>query len=389
MFRRQTSAGARHRLKRYLNSRAAAWNNADRGNAVPDSSGLISRRALLASASIWASLRAAERNRIWPLEAIRGTVTPAELFFIRDHFDEPDLTLSDWSLKVEGKVAGALTLSFSDLLESPVRKLEAVLECAGNPAGGSAVSNGIWEGAGVAHLLSRARPAAGAKYVLLQGADTGSLASGLPALPYSRIVSLDRCLDENSLVAFKLNDRLLPRRLGFPARALLPGRYAMDSVKWLRRIVVLESESEAADFFRSGMDRYYARLVRTPGGQRREARVSEILVKSSIAYPAAGAKLPAAEHTVWGFAWTGHGVIGKVSLSVDGGQTWNEARLESASHPLTWVRWSYRWKAAPGVHTLVSRAFDQAGRGQPLARDAARDDGYELNWCAPVRCSAR
>ena len=123
----------------------------------------ISRRALLASASGLSLLRAAEQNRVSPLQAIRGTVTPANLFFTRSHFTEPDLSLSDWTLKIEGRVARPLEMNFSDLLESPASKLEAVLECAGNPAGGSAVSNGIWEGVAMAHLLARARPEAGAK----------------------------------------------------------------------------------------------------------------------------------------------------------------------------------------------------------------------------------
>jgi hypothetical protein len=37
----------------------------------------------------------------------------------------------------------------------------------------------------------------------------------------------------------------------------------------------------------------------------------------------------------------------------------------------------------------MSRATDDAGRQQPLARDPARKDGYELNYCAPVRCEVR
>src|SRR2546427_11794594 len=60
------------------------------------------------------------------------------------------------------------------------------------------------------------------------------------------------CLEESSLVAYKLNDRFLPLGNGFPARAVLPGWYAMDSVKWLRRIVVLGSQDEATEFHESG-----------------------------------------------------------------------------------------------------------------------------------------
>jgi DMSO/TMAO reductase YedYZ molybdopterin-dependent catalytic subunit len=323
-----------------------------------------------------------------PLQAIPGTVTPANLFFVRNHFDEPDLSLSTWTLKIEGRVARRLELSFSDLLESPASRIETVLECAGNPASGSAVSNGMWEGVPLAQLLERAKPQAGAAHVLLEGADTGSLAASFPARPYSQIVPLGKCLEENSLVAFKLNDRFLPRRNGFPARALLPGWYAMDSVKWLRRIVVLGSEGEeATGFYESGMDGYYVRLLRAVGAPHRAGRVSEILVKSVLAYPSDRAKLPAAEHSVWGFAWAAQSVIKKVELSTDGGRTWSVAKLESTPKPLTWVRWSYRWKAVPGEHMLLSRASDQAGRTQPLNPDPAREDGYELNWCAPVRCT--
>jgi hypothetical protein len=35
----------------------------------------------------------------------------------------------------------------------------------------------------------------------------------------------------------------------------------------------------------------------------------------------------------------------------------------------------------------MSRAIDDAGRAQPLKRDPSRKDGYELNFCTPVRCS--
>jgi hypothetical protein len=38
---------------------------------------------------------------------------------------------------------------------------------------------------------------------------------------------------------------------------------------------------------------------------------------------------------------------------------------------------------------LMSRAVDDAGCQQPLARDRSRRDSYELNFCAPVRCSVR
>src|SRR5712692_8930007 len=144
----------------------------------------LSRRAWLLSLGGVAILRGAEQNLVSPLAAISGTVTPANLFFVRDHFAEPDLSLATWTLRIEGSVARPVAVSFSDLLESPTSKMEAVLECAGNPASGFAVSNGIWEGVPLAHLLERAKPRGEAAYVLLEGADTGSLGQSSRALPY-------------------------------------------------------------------------------------------------------------------------------------------------------------------------------------------------------------
>src|SRR5947209_16970086 len=74
------------------------------------------------------------RNLSFPLQMLEGTVTPSDLFFVRDHFSEPELSLSDWRLKLEGRVAHPTQLTLADLLELPAKKVEAVLECAGNTA---------------------------------------------------------------------------------------------------------------------------------------------------------------------------------------------------------------------------------------------------------------
>jgi hypothetical protein len=110
-------------------------------------------------------------------------------------------------------------------------------------------------------------------------------------------------------------------------------------------------------------------------------------VKSVISYPPSEAKLVSATHPISGYAWTGDGVIRRVQVSVDGGHTWSAAKLETTARRFSWVRWTYAWRANPGEHVLLSRAEDSAGNLQPLARDPERLDSYELNWCAPVRCT--
>jgi sulfane dehydrogenase subunit SoxC len=118
-------------------------------------------------------------------------------------------------------------------------------------------------------------------------------------------------------------------------------------------------------------------------------RLTEIQVKSAIAWPTDQLKLPAARHTIRGFAWTGAGTVRSVEISTDGGRSWAPARLDARPKPFIWVRWHYAWTAPAGDHVLLSRAVDDAGRRQPLERDRARKDGYELNYCAPVRCAVR
>jgi DMSO/TMAO reductase YedYZ molybdopterin-dependent catalytic subunit len=334
-----------------------------------------------------APARTEPQNLSFPLESIQGAVTPPDRFFVRDHFSEPELSLSSWKLKIEGRVTHPLALTLADIIESPTRKMEAVLECAGNAAGGSAVSNAVWEGVPMAHLLQQAGAAADAVSVVLEGADSGRLMPGSPSLPYCQVVPMEKCMRPESMVAFKLNDRFLAQKNGFPARALLPGWYAMDSVKWLQRMIVLGPADEPLSFQQSGMNKVYNRILEVSPGNRKVTRLSDILVKSAIAWPANDMKLPAARHVIRGFAWTGPGLVRGVEISTDAGNTWAPARLESRAKAFNWVRWNYAWNATAGDHVLMSRAVDDGGRQQPIKRDPMRKDGYELSFCAPVRCS--
>jgi hypothetical protein len=82
-------------------------------------------------------------------------------------------------------------------------------------------------------------------------------------------------------------------------------------------------------------------------------------------------------------------MIQGIGFSADGGRTWMPAKIEARPQPFTWVRWSLLWSAEPGEHVLMSRAIDDAGHQQPLARDPERKDFYELNFCTPTKCDVR
>jgi hypothetical protein len=54
-----------------------------------------------------------------------------------------------------------------------------------------------------------------------------------------------------------------------------------------------------------------------------------------------------------------------VDVSVDGGRTWQQARLREPNIALAWARWDLDWDARPGTHRLQARATDSAGNTQP------------------------
>ena len=344
----------------------------------------MTRRELLWLTAAGLLSGAEPQNLSYPLRSLEGTVTPSDMFFVRDHFQPPELSLGTWSLRIEGRVEHPYELNFSDLVELPSQKFEAFLECAGNPANGSAISNGVWEGAPMSALLKAARPATDAVFVLLEGADRGRLFPDRPSLPYTQIVPLEKCMDASSLVAYRLNGLALPKKNGFPARALLAGWYGMDSVKWLQRILLLNRDAAQTAFEQSGMNRVYNRV-----DKNQTTRLSAVQVKSAMAWPGDGARLPSARHLLWGFAWSGRAPIRHVEVTTDGGKQWMPADLSSRPAQCAWTRWTYAWTAKPGEYVLMSRAADQSGAQQPLQRDPLRKDRYELNWCAPVHCLVR
>ena len=88
--------------------------------------------------------------------------------------------------------------------------------------------------------------------------------------------------------------------------------------------------------------------------------------KSVITSPSGGQTLERRGfYEISGLAWSGHGKIAKVDVSVDGGESWLPARLQEPVLPksLTRFRAPWRWNGAPA--TLISRATDETGYVQP------------------------
>ncbi|MFN7919509.1 MAG: molybdopterin-dependent oxidoreductase [Bryobacteraceae bacterium] len=312
---------------------------------------------------------AAERSpevSAYDLSLLEDAPTPNELFFVREHNAAPRIGAAAWRLSV----GTAYEMGREELLAFPRTKSAVTLECAENPAGGGLVSHAVWEGVPLAQLLDRARPAASTRFVRLEGFDG-----------YERILPIEKARDGSVLVASRMNGELLPANHGGPARALVAGRYGMDSVKWLRKVELLDAAPASTG-------EYVRRTRSLLTGVTAGDPVGGMLVKSVFARPVDGAVLSGRTFTVRGAAWGEHAIV-KVELSADDGKAWSAAKL-GKQEPYCWTQWEWLWKIpAAGKHALIARATDAKGNVQPMERDSARVDPYEQNACQRVQVTAR
>ena len=310
------------------------------------------------------------------LTSLDTWITPTERFYIRNHFsDIPNLDSSKWQLVIEGEVRQPLTLSFSDVMAMPSEELAMTMECAGNsrsyltpPAEGlvfrhGAVSTARWKGVPFNALLERAGLKDSAVEVVFEGADNGREEEDGVAfdLPYRRSLPLDKARHPDILLAYEMNGEALTADHGFPLRVVVPGWYAMASVKWLTRVNVLDRPFDG--FFQQ---RRYVMINEGREDSLERQPVTALKVKSLITSPRHGEVIQPGPCAIRGFAWSGAGVVRKVEVSQDGGRSWQSATLLGESDPNTWRQWEFIWQAShPGHHIIMARATDSAGNTQP------------------------
>ena len=116
--------------------------------------------------------------------------------------------------------------------------------------------------------------------------------------------------------------------------------------------------------------------------------------KSIITRPSGGQKLGSPGfHEISGLAWTGHGKIRRVDVSVDGGKNWQMAQLQEPvlTRALTRFRLPWQWDGQPAV--IQSRAIDETGYVQPTFAEllAVRGENsfYHNNAIQPWRIDAQ
>ena len=179
---------------------------------------------------------------------------------------------------------------------------------------------------------------------------------------------MDEALRPDVLLAYEVNGQPLPPQHGFPLRLIVPGWYGMTHVKWLERITVLTEPFEGYQ---------QAKQYRTKQSEDELGDPVTRMLPRSLLIPPGIPDFPDRQRflapgpcTLEGRAWSGHGPVTRVEVSVDGGQSWADATLDEPTGEFGWRRWTYEWNdVEPGDYELCSRATDAAGNVQPHRRE--------------------
>jgi sulfane dehydrogenase subunit SoxC len=306
-----------------------------------------------------------------PLQELDGIITPNGLFYERHHGGVPEIDPAQHRLMVHGLVERPLVFTMEALRRFPSESHIYFLECSGNPSytaygKTAAEANGLvscaeWTGVPLKTVLEEAGLKKEAKWIIAEGADAAAM---------NRSIPIEKCLDDAMLVYSQNGERLRPEQ-GYPLRLLLPGYEGNMSIKWLRRLHVVAQPA----YTREETSKYTDLM---PDGKARKFSFY-MEAKSIITAPSGMQRLPGPGFCeIRGIAWSGHGKIARVDVSVDNGQTWQQAQLQDPvlTRAITRFRLPWHWDGRPAV--IMSRATDETGYVQPTLEDllAVRGPNY-------------
>ncbi|KAI0179077.1 Oxidoreductase, molybdopterin-binding domain-containing protein [Hypoxylon sp. FL1284] len=336
-------------------------------------------------------------------ELANSFLTPNDVFYVRNHMWVPVVEETDpdnHTITIELPDGESKTYSVKDLkTRFKQHVVTAVLQCSGNrrdhmtrhakKTNGlqwtvGAISCAKWEGVRLRDVLADAGldledPGEDAQHVQFSGLE--AYGASIPIAPV-----LDPLGDV--LLAFKMNDSPIPRDHGFPVRAIVPGHVAARCVKWVKKIVVCDDESDTTwqrrDYkcfgpneVQQDWDKYKAIQIMPVTSAITRTKLKSVGGQSDG--DAAGSANGLAVQ-VEGYAYSGGGrEIQRVDISIDGGETWDQAQLlddtqlQKGSKAWCWKRWKYEAKlpeALSGLDgksksTLLVKATDDAYNTQP------------------------
>lgn len=331
-----------------------------------------------------------------PAHLLNDFSTPNELIFVRNNGLAPIKPNPDnWELEISGESAQKkLVLSLQELKSKfKSYSYHLTLECGGNgrsefnpPAAGNQWSTGAvacskWTGVRLRDVLNYVGLKTDAVYVAYYGADT-HLSGDRSKEVISRGVPISKAMEDESLIAWAVNDKDIPLVNGYPLRLVFGGWPASCSGKWLRKIVIRNKVHDGAKMMGKSY-RIPCEPVE-PGAKVKDEDmciIESMPVKSLITYPKSGAILTKQNKLkVKGKAWAGDHYVTKMELSINFGKTWMEATLEKPINRTAWQEWETKLSFPQnGYYEVWAKATDSEGNSQPMLVPGWNPKGYLNN----------
>jgi sulfite oxidase len=341
-------------------------------------------------------------DKPWNIEAqahlLNEKITSNQNMFIRNNGKIPEnIEVKNWTITFDGEsVKAPKTYTLSELKSKfKQHTYQLTLECGGNgrsefdpPAKGNqwtvgAVSCATWTGVRLRDVLEDVGLKNNAVYIGYHAADV-HLSGDPDKEPISRGAPMAKALQDETLLAFKMNGEDIPLAHGYPLRLVAGGWPASVSGKWITGISIRDKVHDGTKMTGSAY-RVPCEPV-APGDKVNDEDmciIESMPVKSLITYPKTGAQIKEGKVLkINGHAWAGELEVAKMEYSIDFGASWKSCDLEAPSNRLAWQHFSADVSfPKKGYYEVWARATDSQNQSQPMVLPGWNPKGYLNNAC--------
>jgi len=341
-------------------------------------------------------------DKPWNIEAkahlLDSKITPNSSMFVRNNGLVPnDIDVKKWTLTIDGEsVVSKKTYTLAEL-HSKFKQYtyQLTIECGGNgrsefspPAKGNqwtvgAVHCASWTGIRLKDVLEDAGIKSDAVYIGFHAADS-HLSRDPKKESISRGCPVTKALQDETILAFKMNGEDIPLIHGYPLRLVAGGWPASVSGKWLNRISIRNKVHDGTKM--TGTAYRVPNHPVAPGEKVKDEdmRIIESMpVKSLITYPKSGAMLKDGKLlSIRGHAWAGELEVLKMEYSIDFGATWKSCTVQKPVNRLAWQHFEAKISfPKKGYYEVWAKATDSNGVSQPMLVPGWNPKGYLNNAC--------
>lgn len=177
----------------------------------------IGRISMPINESFEALLLSPKATPEFPISAIEP-----DRLIVNSYRGTPAIDLANFQLKISGEVTKPLSLKMVDIQQLPFTSMVIRHVCV---EGWAAIVQ--WGGVKLRDLLTLAQPRSSAKYVYFQSADG-----------YYESWDLASVVHPQTLLAYQMNGRDLPKENGAPLRLAAPIKQGYKQSKWVTELIV-------------------------------------------------------------------------------------------------------------------------------------------------------